>query len=103
MFGYCDGPSGDSSADGGTRHARVRGSGACPLSGVATHYGLYNTVCGLGITVGNLAVGWLWGVAGRTQAAWLPWTVLTATGLLTAAAVASLARTGRLAPLPAPG
>ncbi|WP_338698082.1 MFS transporter [Streptomyces sp. Q6] len=38
---------------------------------VATHYGLYNTVCGVGITVGNLAVGALmesdgvwWALAG---------------------------------------
>ncbi|WP_372459174.1 hypothetical protein [Streptomyces huiliensis] len=30
---------------------------------VATHYGLYNTVAGLGITLGNLATGALWDLA----------------------------------------
>jgi hypothetical protein len=34
---------------------------------VATHYGVYNTICGIGITVGNLLTGPPWtrpGVAG---------------------------------------
>ncbi len=30
---------------------------------VATHYGLYNTVCGVGILLGNLGTGWVLGVA----------------------------------------
>ncbi|WP_198520428.1 MFS transporter [Kitasatospora sp. CB02891] len=63
---------------------------------VATHYGLYNTVSGLGITLGNLAVGALWDYAARHDARCLPWLALAATGLLCAAAVHRLARTGRL-------
>ncbi|MFG2141076.1 MFS transporter [Streptomyces sp. NPDC048650] len=63
---------------------------------VATHYGFYNTVSGLGITVGNLATGAVWDYAHRIGAAWLPWLGLTVTGLACAAAVRALARTGRL-------
>ncbi len=77
-----------------------------PLSGnrlVATHYGLYNTVSGLGITLGNLATGALWGFARRHHALWLTWLVLTATGLACAGAVAALARDGQLSsPAPQP-
>ncbi|MBZ6474154.1 MFS transporter [Streptomyces griseocarneus] len=64
---------------------------------VATHYGLYNTVSGLGVTLGNLAVGALWDVALRREALWVVWCALTATGVLCAGAVALLARSGRLA------
>ncbi|WP_425268756.1 hypothetical protein [Kitasatospora cheerisanensis] len=64
---------------------------------VATHYGLYNTVSGVGITLGNLGVGALWDYAARHRAPWLPWLALAATGLLCATAVHRLARTGRLA------
>ncbi|MFC9930783.1 MFS transporter [Streptomyces sp. NPDC127190] len=63
---------------------------------VATHYGLYNTVSGLGITVGNLGVGALWDFAVRHDALRLTWTALTATGLVCAAFVAVLERRGRL-------
>lgn len=63
---------------------------------VATHYGLYNTVSGLGITLGNLATGALWDAAQRHHAPWIAWTALAATGLGCAAAVLGLARTGRL-------
>ncbi|ASQ96335.1 MFS transporter [Streptomyces sp. 11-1-2] len=72
---------------------------------VATHYGLYNTVSGLGITLGNLATGAIWDHAQRHNVTWLPWLVLTATGLGCAAAVRALARNGRLttpAPQPVP-
>ncbi|MFI8824021.1 MFS transporter [Streptomyces sp. NPDC053431] len=61
---------------------------------VATHYGLYNTVCGIGITLGNLGTGALLDVTGWSAA---PWLVLCAVGLGCAAAVAALARGGRLA------
>ncbi|MFI8522351.1 MFS transporter [Streptomyces sp. NPDC085481] len=61
---------------------------------VATHYGLYNTVCGIGITVGNLGTGALLDVTGWSAA---PWLVLCAVGLGCAAAMAALARGGRLA------
>ncbi|WP_331721071.1 MFS transporter [Streptomyces sp. NBC_00454] len=70
---------------------------------VATHYGLYNTVSGLGITLGNLATGALWDYATRNQTLWLVWTVLALTGGACAGAVLALARTGRLtAPTPQP-
>ncbi|MFE9795505.1 MFS transporter [Streptomyces goshikiensis] len=65
---------------------------------VATHYGLYNTVSGLGITLGNLATGALWDYAQRHQALWLVWTALALTGGACAVAVHLLARTGRLTP-----
>ncbi|MCX5418055.1 hypothetical protein OOK09_40165 [Streptomyces sp. NBC_00059] len=61
---------------------------------VATRYGLYNTVSGLGIT---LATGALWDFAERHDALWLTWCTLTVTGLACAASVAALARSGRLA------
>ncbi|MGW4645931.1 MFS transporter [Kitasatospora sp. NPDC004289] len=60
---------------------------------VATHYGLYNTVCGIGITLGNLAVGAALDLA--PAATWLGLTVL---GLAAAAGLAALHRSGRLAP-----
>ncbi|MFF2960909.1 MFS transporter [Streptomyces sp. NPDC057963] len=72
---------------------------------VATHYGLYNTVSGLGITLGNLATGALWDFASAHHALWLTWAALTATGLGCAGAVYGLARTGRIgtpAPVPLP-
>ncbi|MEV6331378.1 MFS transporter [Streptomyces sp. NPDC051909] len=65
---------------------------------VATHYGLYNTVCGIGITLGNLGTGVLLDATGWSAA---PWLVLCAVGLGCAAAMAALARGGRLAERPA--
>ncbi|MEU0170570.1 MFS transporter [Streptomyces iakyrus] len=64
---------------------------------VATHYGLYNTVSGLGITLGNLATGAVWDAADRSDNPQLTWWALAATGGLCAACVGLLARTGRLA------
>ncbi|RKN12453.1 MFS transporter [Streptomyces radicis] len=63
---------------------------------VATHYGLYHTVSGLGITAGNLATGALWDVAERHDALWLAWLGLAATGAACAGAVHALGRTGGL-------
>ncbi|WP_370413971.1 MFS transporter [Streptomyces fradiae] len=77
---------------------------------VATHYGLYNTVCGIGITLGNLGTGVLLDATGwsagqstgwSTGRAAVPWLVLCAVGLGCAAAMAALARGGRLAERPA--
>ncbi|MFF0220026.1 MFS transporter [Streptomyces vinaceus] len=71
---------------------------------VATHYGLYNTVSGLGITLGNLALGALWDTA-RPGAPWLVWVVLIAIGAGCAVTLTALARSGRLdadPALPAP-
>ncbi|EXU67976.1 hypothetical protein Z951_12365 [Streptomyces sp. PRh5] len=60
-------------------------------------------VSGLGITMGNLATGALWGYAESRHALWLVWLTLAATGLACAGAVAALARGGRLtAPAPQP-
>ncbi|RPF37427.1 hypothetical protein EDD92_7505 [Streptomyces sp. TLI_185] len=63
---------------------------------VATHYGLYNTVSGAGIALGNLVNGALWDFALRHDALWLTWAAPTATGLACAASVAALARRGHL-------
>ncbi|NEC21605.1 MFS transporter [Streptomyces parvus] len=63
---------------------------------VATHYGLYNTVSGLGITLGNLAVGAVWDFAQSHRLEWLTWGALVMTGLVCAASVIVLARTGIL-------
>ncbi|MFE6776391.1 MFS transporter [Streptomyces sp. NPDC057702] len=62
---------------------------------VATHYGLYHTVSGLGITLGNLALGALWDTT-HADAPWAVWVALALTGAGCAAAVAALARTGHL-------
>ncbi|GAA3390362.1 MFS transporter [Cryptosporangium minutisporangium] len=54
---------------------------------VATHYGLYNTICGIGITVGNLATGAVLDAARNAGLAALPWLALTGLGLLAAVAL----------------
>ncbi|GHJ41298.1 MFS transporter [Streptomyces sp. TS71-3] len=64
---------------------------------VATYYGAYSTASGIAVSLGNLAVGALF----DTGVAWLPWTVLAATGLGCAAAVAGLHRSGHLVARPA--
>ncbi|WP_328967477.1 MFS transporter [Streptomyces sp. NBC_00239] len=63
---------------------------------VATHYGLYNTVCGIGITLGNLATGVVLDAARGAGLAFAPWALLAAVGGLCAVAVAALARGGHL-------
>ena len=68
---------------------------------VATHYGLYNTFAGIGITAGNLATGAVWGLAQRWEVPALPWIALTLTGAACAGAVVLLARSRRLEPTPA--
>ncbi|WP_432092401.1 MDR family MFS transporter [Streptomyces sp. bgisy100] len=65
---------------------------------VATHYGLYNTVCGIGITAGNLGTGAALDAARREQLPALPWLLLTGIGLACACSVHLLSRTGRLTP-----
>ncbi|MFD1658409.1 MFS transporter [Streptomyces caeni] len=68
---------------------------------VATYYGAYNTACGIAVSLGNLAVGALFGTGIR----WLPWAALAAIGGACAGVVAGLHRAGHLAPgtVPAPG
>ena len=65
---------------------------------VATHYGLYNTICGIGITLGNLLTGAALDAARAAGMSALPWVALFALGLACAAALYGLHRTGRLAP-----
>ncbi|HEY9373904.1 MFS transporter [Streptomyces sp.] len=62
---------------------------------VATHYGLYNTVCGIGITLGNLGTGVLLDATGVRSP--VPWLVMCAVGVGCAGAVALLSRGGHLA------
>jgi MFS family permease len=62
---------------------------------VATHYGLYNTVAGIGIALGNLLTGALLDTAPSTA----PWLVLSALGLACALAMAGLNRRGQLSDL----
>ncbi|MEU2791150.1 MFS transporter [Streptomyces sp. NPDC007100] len=65
---------------------------------VATHYGLYNTVCGIGITLGNLLTGAALDAARTAGVPALPWLVLSALGLACAASLYALRRYGHLAP-----
>ncbi|GAB2715817.1 MFS transporter [Streptomyces bullii] len=68
---------------------------------VATHYGLYNTICGIGITLGNLLTGAALDAAREAGMPALPWLSLTALGLACATALYALHGTGRLrAPAP---
>lgn len=64
---------------------------------VATHYGLYNTISGVGITVGNLATGAVWDAS--LEQPRLPWLLLCVVGVVCAGAIAGLTHTGRLRPL----
>jgi MFS family permease len=56
-------------------------------TGVGTHYGVYSTIGGIGITLGNLAVGAALGTA--APPAWV-WLGMAACGLACAAAVRAL-------------
>ncbi|MFI6095554.1 MFS transporter [Lentzea sp. NPDC051213] len=58
---------------------------------VATHYGLYNTVVGVGILLGNLLTGIAFDTAERAGVPWMPWLALTAVGLGCAWALKKLA------------
>ena len=63
---------------------------------VATHYGFYNTVCGVGILLGNVGTGWAIDLARSAGLAPAPWAVMLLLGLLCAAALAVLRRRGLL-------
>jgi hypothetical protein len=58
---------------------------------VATYYGLYNTVVGVGILFGNLLTGIAFDTATRAGVPWLPWLALTLVGLGSAWALRKLA------------
>ncbi|WP_216916741.1 MFS transporter [Nocardia noduli] len=59
---------------------------------VATHYGFYNTVVGVGILAGNLATGTLLGVARDAGADWAVWAGLIAIGAVSTFALSYLDR-----------
>ncbi|MEK6467205.1 MDR family MFS transporter [Pseudonocardia alni] len=63
---------------------------------VATHYGFYNTVCGVGILLGNAGTGWAIDLARSLGAPYAPWLVLLVIGLLSGFALAVLYRRGLL-------
>ncbi|MYY87396.1 MULTISPECIES: MFS transporter [unclassified Streptomyces] len=67
---------------------------------VATHYGLYNTICGVGITVGNLLTGAALDAAREAGMSALPWLALLLLGLGCSGALYGLHRAGRLTPVP---
>lgn len=59
---------------------------------VATHYGFYNTIVGVGILLGNLATGAVLGAAREAGAEILVWLGLTALGVVSALALRRLDR-----------
>ncbi|MFB9904945.1 MDR family MFS transporter [Allokutzneria oryzae] len=65
---------------------------------VATHYGLYNTISGIGITLGNLLTGAALDIAEQAGARYLPWLALTLVGVVCTLAVHRLDRSSRLQP-----
>ncbi|MEZ7125321.1 MFS transporter [Nonomuraea sp. AD125B] len=71
---------------------------------VGTYYGLYNLACGAGILAGNLLAGALVDAGRAAGLAALPWLLLAAAGLASAAAVSRLDRgehlRGQAAPTP---
>lgn len=72
-----------------------------PLSGdrlVATHYGLHNTICGIGITVGNLGTGAALDAARAAGMPALPWITLAALGLACATALHGRQGSGMVIP-----
>ncbi|MFX0573701.1 MFS transporter [Nocardia nepalensis] len=60
---------------------------------VATHYGFYNTVVGVGILVGNLATGVVVGAARTAGVDWVVWVGLSVIGIVAAFALHRLDRT----------
>jgi MFS family permease len=67
---------------------------------VATYYGLYSTLAGIGIAAGNLLSGWALDLGEAVGLPSLPWLVLALIGTGCAAAVRALDRSGRLATSP---
>ncbi|MBW0272578.1 MFS transporter [Nocardia sp. MH4] len=67
---------------------------------VATHYGFYNTVVGVGILIGNLATGTLVGAARDAGLDWIVWAGLTGIGVIAAYALLRLERADRATTVP---
>ena len=63
---------------------------------VATHYGLYNTIVGVGILAGNLLTGSIFGYTQQHGMPALLWVSLTGIGLVCAVALFALRRAGLL-------
>lgn len=63
---------------------------------IATHYGLYNTIVGVGILAGNLLTGSIFGYTQQHGKPALLWVSLTGIGLVCAAALFALRRAGLL-------
>jgi MFS family permease len=70
---------------------------------VATHYGFYNTVVGVGILLGNLGTGAVFGMFHRAGLGSLVWIALIAVGAGCVVALRLLDKSGRLKPIPAAG
>ncbi|MFL6126738.1 MFS transporter [Actinophytocola sp.] len=68
---------------------------------VATHYGFYNTVVGVGIMAGNLFTGTVFDLARDAGMPQLPWAGLALIGLVCALGLHLLERTQALSPVPA--
>jgi len=66
---------------------------------VATHYGLYNTVSGIGITLGNLLIGAGLGLAPPVSTT-VPWLALAALGTACALSVGVIGRAGGIVAAP---
>lgn len=66
---------------------------------VGTYYGLYNTVAGVGIAVGNLLTGVALDAGRDAGIPSLPWWTLAAVGIACALAIHTLARAGHLNPM----
>ncbi|WP_370947220.1 MFS transporter [Amycolatopsis sp. cg5] len=69
---------------------------------VATYYGFYNTVVGVGILLGNLFTGTVFDLARSSGWPELPWLGLVALGGACAFGLRALERSGHLDPVPAP-
>jgi hypothetical protein len=65
---------------------------------VGTYYGLYSTLTGIGIAVGNLLTGAALDTGRALGIPSLPWVALAATGAACALAIRALNRTGHLDP-----
>jgi hypothetical protein len=68
---------------------------------IGTYYGLNNLLSGIGILFGNLLSGFADGLARSTGMAGLPWLLLFALGLLSAAGLKVVDRGDRLSSTPA--
>jgi Na+/melibiose symporter-like transporter len=68
-----------------------------------TYYGLYNTLTGIGVTLGNLASGAAFDTGKQAGSpSVLPWLLLALIGAVSAASLHGLDRAGRLTTTPAP-